>query len=463
MLRSVVEGYPDADLSVHVVWVPMLGSDTEAAARDISKMFDDPRVHQYWDPKRLSGTSYSEHVYPTYLQDMQTNLEASLPEDHRWRQMKREWKNTKPANPPLWDIALTYEKGVRWNEHPPEPTGMLKQVFFYGASDDGPSGMFFTDFQKAPVDTDWIDGLSKAMTALMGKEPAVGGATDRAVGDLPGCAGPARGAIRAELLVLFVKELKNESTARKIETLLGKMKGVFRASGDAESKLFQVLTIDANAVTAERAVEQLLTAGYEAEEATPEQYNFVTSAMASEGAVVIRKNAMDEPTRPTPTDFPSTETGRIAKAFFESFNSGDSEAVRAFNEKHRAASALRDRTMSDRLEQYRSLFDDWGKLRVLEITDGGDRHISVAAQPEKLDQALRFNFEFEEQAPFKLDAIRIMMTAAPGIFPVPDRQSTGASNSDVKLTHLEDSLEPLREWFNAEKGKPRFIALLSPT
>jgi hypothetical protein len=31
------------------------------------------------------------------------------------------------------------------------------------------------------------------------------------------------------------------------------------------------------------------------------------------------------------------------------------------------------------------------------------------------------------------------------------------------LAHLEDSIAPLREAFNAGWGRPRFIALLSPT
>ena len=59
MLESVVAGFPDLDLGIHVVWAPMLGSDDEESARKISKMFDDPRVEQYWDPDRRLGTSYS--------------------------------------------------------------------------------------------------------------------------------------------------------------------------------------------------------------------------------------------------------------------------------------------------------------------------------------------------------------------------------------------------------------------
>ena len=109
MLESIVAGYPDADLGIHVVWAQMLGSDNEESARQISKMFDDPRVEQYWDPKRLLGTSYSGQVFPTYLADMEKGFDAALPADHWWRERERSWKSAKPEQAPLWDVAFTYD------------------------------------------------------------------------------------------------------------------------------------------------------------------------------------------------------------------------------------------------------------------------------------------------------------------------------------------------------------------
>ena len=35
--------------------------------------------------------------------------------------------------------------------------------------------------------------------------------------------------------------------------------------------------------------------------------------------------------------------------------------------------------------------------------------------------------------------------------------------ADVQITALTESLDPLREWFNAHRGRLRFVALLSPT
>ena len=45
--RNILDQNPDADLSVHAVWVPQLG----ATRGDIdSELFADPRVTTYWDP-----------------------------------------------------------------------------------------------------------------------------------------------------------------------------------------------------------------------------------------------------------------------------------------------------------------------------------------------------------------------------------------------------------------------------
>ena len=171
MLEAAVRAYPEEDLGVHVVWAPMLPSDNEESAGKISKMFDDPRVKQYWDGERLLGTGYSADVFPTYLVDMEEGLGAALPADHWWREQERDWKNVKPEQAPLWDVAFTYDKGTTWGETPPAPRGMVKQVFFYGEQPDGATGMFFTDFKKPPADGDWIKEVASAMTNLIGQAP----------------------------------------------------------------------------------------------------------------------------------------------------------------------------------------------------------------------------------------------------------------------------------------------------
>ncbi len=365
MLESVVGGYPDEDLRIHIVWAQMLGGDNEESARQMSKMFDDPRVEQYWDPKRLVGTGYSAQVFPTYLVDMEKGLDAALPADHWWRERERSLKSTKPEQAPLWDVAFTYRKGASWGSGPPLPRGMVKQVFFYGEQENGPSGMFFTDFKQPPQDGDWIAEVAKAMTSLLGREP----------------------------------------------------KSVLAA--------------------------------------TPSQNDAETA-----GAIVIRRE--EESADARTVAFPDTPAGRIAKAFIAAFSSGDEDKMRVFSKNNRSKSALEDTSMKDRLEQYRELHGDWGQLDVRSVESHGERNVTVTVKPERGYSGLALIFQCDNAPPHKLSEIRIMPTYLDdGNDESSSKDAEGGKLGDVTL--LTGSLKPLRDHFNANKHKHRFVALLSPT
>lgn len=203
-----------------------------------------------------------------------------------------------------------------------------------------------------------------------------------------------------------------------------------------------------------------------ATEASEEQHNSVTVALQSGGAVAI--DPTEEGTeQPSATGFPDTMAGRVAKAFVEAFNTGSAEAVRGFNEKHRAASALASRTMAERLEQYRSLYNDWGKLEVVRLTAGGDRDISVTVRTEHGGLMLDMTFELATPPSNKLELIRIVSTLAGMDSPGSNTALVVGGKADamepVEVVSLAESLKPLQDRFNADKGRPRFIALLSPT
>lgn len=66
--KNILEQNPDAELAVHVVWVPQLG----ATRGDIDPdLFGDPRVTTYWDPtgavaEAAFGDSGAWDVYALY-------------------------------------------------------------------------------------------------------------------------------------------------------------------------------------------------------------------------------------------------------------------------------------------------------------------------------------------------------------------------------------------------------------
>lgn len=51
--QQILEQYPDADLAVDVIWMPMYPAD----ARDKwdEQLLADPRVTHWWDPERVMG------------------------------------------------------------------------------------------------------------------------------------------------------------------------------------------------------------------------------------------------------------------------------------------------------------------------------------------------------------------------------------------------------------------------
>jgi hypothetical protein len=107
--------------------------------------------------------------------------------------------------------------------------------------------------------------------------------------------------------------------------------------------------------------------------------------------------------------FPDTHAGRCARAFFAAFNADSDDAVRAFEEQHRATSALAARPMEDRLKQSRQMRRDWGKLTPRKVLNAEERSITLVAAAAGRGESFKFEFEFEFEAaaPYGLIAIRI--------------------------------------------------------
>lgn len=99
MLKSVLEDFSKADIEVSIVWIDMLPSDNEAAARKTAKMFTDARVRQFYDPRRtrLAGKAFAHGLI-------------------------------RPGAGVAWDIYMFYKPGDTWDEHPPKPIDWMHQL-----------------------------------------------------------------------------------------------------------------------------------------------------------------------------------------------------------------------------------------------------------------------------------------------------------------------------------------------
>jgi hypothetical protein len=89
-----------AEVSVHVVWLPVLKGDTPEAARHSARLIGyTAQVAHYWDVERALSNRYCE----------------LLRLEERGRTV-------------AWDLYLLYERGARWTADPPMPTLWLQQL-----------------------------------------------------------------------------------------------------------------------------------------------------------------------------------------------------------------------------------------------------------------------------------------------------------------------------------------------
>ncbi|MEJ2246056.1 MAG: hypothetical protein P8Y80_08295 [Acidobacteriota bacterium] len=96
MLEGILKPFPDADLSVLVVWIVLKATDTPEAANEASAKFSDTRVTQFFDPGQMAGKAVAESL----------GHEGEV----------------------AWDFYLFYPPAVQWEELPPEPQAWMHQL-----------------------------------------------------------------------------------------------------------------------------------------------------------------------------------------------------------------------------------------------------------------------------------------------------------------------------------------------
>jgi len=96
VLKSIIKSFPDADISIAIVWINKLANDSRRAAEKSAGTFNDPRICQFYDPQQLSGQAVAHSLG---------------------------WHGRV-----AWDIYLFYTPGSRWNETPPAPVDWMHQL-----------------------------------------------------------------------------------------------------------------------------------------------------------------------------------------------------------------------------------------------------------------------------------------------------------------------------------------------
>ena len=151
--QSVLDSYPDLDIAVHVVWLPMLGADSEASAKKSSLMYVDSRVQQYWDVDQSSGWAYTNDLFS----DMGERMKLAVANDE---QLKRDVRPR--GQGPMWDIYMVYEPGTTWGETTPEPASWIMQMI------PGYTLVWKDDFANPPLRSELVDEIAVLMRDALG-------------------------------------------------------------------------------------------------------------------------------------------------------------------------------------------------------------------------------------------------------------------------------------------------------
>ena len=82
--------------------------------------------------------------------------------------------------------------------------------------------------------------------------------------------------------------------------------------------------------------------------------------------------------------YPDTRVGEIARAWIDQFNSGDDEQTRRFEETYRAESALKKRSVEDRIARYPQLRGMLGTLSPHTVLDQTPSGLKLLARSESI-------------------------------------------------------------------------------
>lgn len=88
MQKNILDKYPNADLKIYAVWMPIIRGDSRLAVPRAVALLPDLRVSHYWDPNRFSGNFFKKNIVP--------DVNASV----------------------AWDIFFLYDKDAKWDKIP---------------------------------------------------------------------------------------------------------------------------------------------------------------------------------------------------------------------------------------------------------------------------------------------------------------------------------------------------------
>jgi len=93
---AIIEGFPQADIAVSLVWIRMLPLDNKATARYRALSLRDARIRHFYDPHKRAGKAVAQAFGA--------------------------------PGKVAWDLYMFYPAGVEWVSLPPMPAAYAHQL-----------------------------------------------------------------------------------------------------------------------------------------------------------------------------------------------------------------------------------------------------------------------------------------------------------------------------------------------
>jgi hypothetical protein len=168
VLKEAVEAHRSDDFALYIVWIPMVPTDSEVAARRMSAIFNDTRVKQFYDTSRTVGLSFTRDVFAGCVE----KALATMPPDEELRPKLEKWRGASPGKRAMWDAFFVYGLDAEWGAKVPVPASWTKQTEFSGPGDGtSPTAKFWRDdCSRPPIASDWFLEVRGLMSSTSGRQ-----------------------------------------------------------------------------------------------------------------------------------------------------------------------------------------------------------------------------------------------------------------------------------------------------
>lgn len=137
--KELTDRYPADRVETISIWIPMLSTDNEQAARNSASIFPPEGVRQFYDSRQSVGWAYARGTFNGFI----GRARKSLPPGHY---LEPTFADREQTEQPQWDLYMLYAPGVRWNDAPPMPTHWIRHC----GRPDGQKSTYWRDSPDSP-------------------------------------------------------------------------------------------------------------------------------------------------------------------------------------------------------------------------------------------------------------------------------------------------------------------------